>query len=509
MIFRSILFEDVGGVGDPQEPPEVLHDLGLDAIIDAIAASRRDDDLTPLFRSRPTREATVVYRQAIMRDLDTPAIAETIAAFCDALGTARRRLTLSTQAYYPLSGRRWLLDAMDTYCEAVRRLRQGLHDTTPRSSGLRALSNYVDDYCASDPFTTLASDVRDLCQSLSAIQVGLVLHDGSVTVRGYEGEPDYSAVVADFFAKFRQRAGGGRRTNPRPSSGMTHVEAGILHRVARLHPTVFAVLEDFAARHANAFDETLVTFEREVQFYLAYREYIAPLRAARLPFCYPTVSTTSKHESSRQGFDLALARQLVGRHVPVVGNDYHLDGPERLIVVTGPNQGGKTTFARTVGQLHYLASLGCPVPGEEARLLLCDRIFTHFERAEDVETASGKLRDDLVRMRAVLDAATPASLIILNETFASTTVRDALVASRRIMTRLSELDALTVSVTFLDELANFDAKTVSMVALMDADDPDRRTFHVERRPADGVSYALAVARRHGLTYDQLKERLPR
>jgi DNA mismatch repair ATPase MutS len=159
--------------------------------------------------------------------------------------------------------------------------------------------------------------------------------------------------------------------------------------------------------------------------------------------------------------------------------------------------------------LHYLASLGCPVPGEEARLLLCDRIFTHFERAEDVETASGKLRDDLVRMRAVLDAATPASLIILNETFASTTVRDALIASRRIMTRLSELDALTVSVTFLDELANFDAKTVSMVALMDADDPDRRTFHVERRPADGVSYALAVARRHGLTYDQLKERLPR
>ena len=166
----------------------------------------------------------------------------------------------------------------------------------------------------------------------------------------------------------------------------------------------------------------------------------------------------------------------------MVTNDLRLSGTERILVITGPNNGGKTTMARTVGQLHHLAALGCPVPGRDVRLFLPDAIYSHFERREDPAAMAGKLQEELQRFADdFARAATASSLIVMNEMFSSTTVQDALYLSRAMLQRISDLGALGVCVTFLDELTTFDETTVSMVSSVDPDDPATRTYKVIRR----------------------------
>lgn len=505
--FGSLLYEAPVPPLDPTvEAPECFSDLFLDQIVDAVVEGRESYQIKGFFyRSLPSIEA-IGYRQEIVQDLDNPVVEKPIRVFAQTLQTMREYLALAEKLYYPYQKARWFLDAVGLYCQAADRFNQELANLTLGSKGLRAFREFLQEYIASDRFVALQRETQELKAALDAVVYCVRIQGSTVTVFKYQDEADYGQEVLNTFAKFKQGAVKEYRVKFSDWPEMDHIEAQVLDLVALLYPETFGWLERFYQERKDYFDPILGEFDRQAQFYLAYLEYIAPLRQANLAFCYPKVSDQSKELRVERGFDLALARKLVHAGQPVIANDFYLQDSERILVITGPNQGGKTTFARMFGQLHYLAALGLPVPGQQAQLFLFDHLLTHFERAEDPHSLRGRLEDDLLRIHQILERATSRSIVILNEIFNSTTFSDALFLSQEILQALIHKDLICVWVTFIDELA-IQEKTVSMVSTVVPDEPDRRTYRVIRKPADGLAYALSLARKYGLTYDQLKERV--
>ncbi|MBI4675444.1 MAG: DNA mismatch repair protein MutS [Chloroflexi bacterium] len=509
MPFHSILFPKTKGRdgADAVDMPECFVDLNLDQIIDAVTAGKQEYNLKPFFYTPLQNLDAIQYRHEIMRALENPVLFDQIKSFANKMRAMREQLAQAAKLFYTYQKQRWVLDAVQTYCDAVQELAENQSSSNLQARGLLAFREYLTEYVNSERFMSLHAEAQTLLDDLSQVRYCVRIKDNSVRVRKYQEEADYSIQVEETFAKFRQGAVKDYRAKFSEGHEMNHVEAQILDRVAQLYPDLFLRLDTFCENHTHFADDIIRTFDREIQFYVAYLEHIARFKRAGLSFCYPRVSDTDKQVCADEAFDLALAYKLLNQNALPVYNDFYLQDPERILVVTGPNQGGKTTFARMFGQLHYLASLGCPVPGNRAQLFLYDKLLTHFEREEKIENLRGKLEDDLVRIHMLVQQATPHSVIILNEIFNSTTLQDAIFLSREILEKIMALDALGVFVTFIDELASLGEKTVSMVSTVMPDNPAVHTFKIVRQPADRLAYALAIADKYRLTYDDLRARL--
>ena len=509
MSFRSILFarSDDGAEKLAVETPECFADLNLDQVVDAIVAGREQYNLKPFFYTPLSDLDSITYRHEVMRELENKSLFACVESFAAKMRAMRQHLAQAEKLYYKLQKQSWFLDAVEIYCDAVVALLGDLSRVELKSRGFLDVREYLAAHTGSDRFVALQAETKKLQADLATIRYSMLIKNDRVTVRKYQGEADVSVEVDATFAKFKQGAVRDYHAKFANPPEMNHIEANVLEGVRQLYPEIFSDLDGYCARNGPYLDHVIEVFDREIQFYIAYLEQVGKFKRAGLKFCYPKVSDQDKGVVNHEGFDLALAYKLLNGHATVVCNDFYLAGKERIIVVTGPNQGGKTTFARTFGQLHFLASLGCPVPGRQARLFLFDRIFTHFEKEENIKDLRGKLEDDLHRIRNILDRIGPNSIVIINEIFNSTTSRDALFLSKKIVARLLELDLLCVCVTFLDELASMSEKIVSMASTVVPENPSLRTFKILRKPADGLAFAISIAEKYRLTYRWLKERI--
>jgi DNA mismatch repair protein MutS len=504
--FASVLFPDGRSV-EAGEEPAFFRDLNFDAVVRHVVGWQDEYELAPLYAS-PLRTADEVeYRHEVFRDLARDELRSAVTTFAEETAWVGRYLHLAANQHYRLERERWFVDGAARYVAAVSALHDALERHEPSSRALRGLRDHLAVYTRSSAFGSLARDADDVLDALGRVRYTVRVKGHRVSVADDEGGTDYSAEIERTFERFRQAATEDHYAPPPDTGSMDMVEAKIAELVARRHPREFAALAAFCRQHRDFVDATIWRFGREIHFYLSWLALVERLESEGLPFCLPEVAT-EKDAAVDGGYDLALALTLLRDGGRIVRNDFELREEERIIVVSGPNQGGKTTFARMFGQLHQLTRLGLLVPAERARLPLADEIYTHFEREEDAAALRGKLDDELLRLRQILEQASGDSVVILNEIFASTTLADAIVLGSEVLGQIAELGCLAVCVTFVDELASLEA-TVSMVSTVEPDDPSKRTFRIVRRPADGRAYAWALAEKYGLSYERLRTRIRR
>lgn len=509
VVWPSILF--LHGERSPTErpgsEPGCFSDLNIDQMVAAIVGRREEYRLAEYFYAPLWNVDEVLYRQEVLRDFRASGPCDCIQSFAGHMRIMRTKLAQADTLRHPLQKMFWFLDAAEIYVRAVTDLVRGLHDTDPLSRGLLRVRDHITAYSASDAFSTLAADVRRVNGLLGDITYCVHILGPKVTVTRYDDEADYSHQVTTTFEKFKKGAVKSYHADLSHWPELNQVEERVLERVAQLFPDAFRALHRFSREHRDYLDGSIALFDREAQFYLAFQDYVSPLEKIGLPLCFPEVSSQSKEIHGWDTFDVVLARKLAAEDQMVVCNDFSLTDPERIFVVSGPNQGGKTTFARTFGQVHVLACLGLMVPGTDAKIFLYDQLFTHFERGENLHDLRGKLQDDLVRVHDILGAATERSIVIVNEIFSSTAVDDAIFLGTKVFDELIRLDLLCVCVTFIDEFSKIGNTAVSVASSVAPDDPARRTYKIERRPPDGLAHANAIAEKYQVTFEALRRRL--
>jgi len=222
---------------------------------------------------------------------------------------------------------------------------------------------------------------------------------------------------------------------------------------------------------------SFVHLKSELAFYRGCMALYNKLASMEAPVFFPEPMETGHLHDVRGLYDVSLALTM-NRHV--VGNEFRAENKD-LIMVTGANQGGKSTFLRSIGVAQLMMQSGMFVPAEYFRANICDSLLTHFKREEDTEMESGKLDEELSRMDEIIRHMTPETLLLFNESFCATNEREGAEIANQITGALLEKGIKIFFVTHLYEFANrfYKKQHPKMLFLRAERKPDgTRTFKI-------------------------------
>ena len=548
-----------------------VHDLGLDRICESVSDKPKEQSLILGIMSRITSDADVVrFRLDVFDDIyRNPAFRERMLEILDKIEFLKdfgsfRRDNEESSGTWDLVHR---LEEIRDYISYVEALQECLGNADLKSKGLNELKAHIAEIYDDNGFKELKEDIANLkatTSSLKSVTVGINLnerfeakeiglisinskeftrstlldHFGNLISRKDNIKEDVSWDGSTRFQQFStsdQSAAdkfmGLARTKAmmiNPVLTMALVPDGDMGKDVTSHmdritdhmlSQTVRKLKEVLGKYVGLSIMNITALIPEFIYYVRWAQYIKRHVGEGLSFCKASVLDKNREDALRmraRGFyNLKLADFVKDGKDSIVVNDLDFSSDGSLYILTGANRGGKTTITQATGLMFALAQGGVFVPASEFSFVPADCIFTHYPADEDKTLDYGRLGEECKRFREIFSRCTSDSLLLLNETFSTTSFEEGFFIARDAVKAILKKGTRCIYNTHMHKLASdigeinaegakegSSSKAASLVVLSDGGE---RSFKVKVAPPQGMSYARDIAQKYGVTYDMLIE----
>lgn len=529
-----------------------VHDLGLDYLCAQITDKKQEQTLLLSILSKMTDDPVVTqYRSDVFADIyQKEAMCDEILRILDQINFLRDYGSIGkaheeAKGVWDLMHR---LDELKDYIQCVEAVYHSLADAEVHSQGLLSLKAYIDDLYHDNGFSELKKDIESLraaTTQLRSVTVGINLNDrfeadgiGLISINNKYFTK--SNILGNFYEKISMKDNIRSDTDWKeeykfhPFAVETSKDLDLFARRGIAVITGGDLTEDIP-RYMNRITNQMLsavvkkmksTLDQYVSititditdlipefiYYVRFAEYIRKLSGYGLHFCKGALADEAYEERvmrAKAFYNLKLAAAVEKKQETIVTNDLDFDRKHLVYVLTGANRGGKTTVTQAVGLLFALAQGGIFVPAEAFSFHPVDCIYTHFPADEDKTLDLGRLGEECRRFRELYADSTKSSLLLLNETFSTTSFEEGYFIAKDAVRAILDKGIRTIYNTHMHKLA-FDLEelnkfydSVQAVSLIVKADGGNRSFKIEVAPPEGMSYAGDIAKKYGVTYEML------
>lgn len=429
----------------PVQEKTLIQDLELNTLFNAMA--RGDRFLLDIAKTAVLSGAdeidTILYRQDILKDcLRFPSVIREIYQIPIEAMENKRQHWMGIFTYYPSGVLSGALELMNMFVGLLRRLKE-IADTYSlqfESEGFRRFFTMIQKELDDEYFAIIENHLKEL-KFRDGVLVSADLGRGNEGANYILRKPESLKWWKGIF----------NRKNPTYTFYISDRDDAGARALGELRDTGINLVANALAQSADHIDSFFKMLQIELAFYVGCLNLHEQLAHLESSICFPSPELASERKHTFHDlYDVCLALTMKQK---IVGNDVNANDKD-LVMITGANQGGKSTFLRSIGLAQLMMQCGMFVPASDFRANLCTGIFTHYKREEDVSMKSGKLDEELRRMSDIADSLSPNSMVLFNESFAATNEREGSEIGRQIANALLERRIKIFFVTHQYELAH-------------------------------------------------------